>query len=190
MIDDLVTRGVTEPYRMFTSRAEFRLTLRADNADERLTPLAMRLGAVGSSRKEVFYATSAQLAYARSLLNGLSASASTLAEAGLPVGKDNVKKSAFEWAGSPELTLADMGSVFPEISSLNGSLLARLDADAKYHVYVERQKKDIERQRADERLKLPDDFDFSGIAGLSNELKARFERNRHENRPTCLAGRP
>ena len=108
----------------------------------------------------------------------LSATSSTLAEAGFPVGSENVKRSAFSWAGFPDLQLAELLRIWPQLSSIDGRLLARLDADAKYHVYVERQKKDMERQKADERLEIPVDFDFNSISGLSNELKAKFERSR------------
>jgi tRNA uridine 5-carboxymethylaminomethyl modification enzyme len=178
MIDDLITRGVTEPYRMFTSRAEFRLSLRADNADERLTPIGLQLGAVAKERRNAFNALTTDLGYGRRLLNQLSATSSTIASAGLPTGSENVKRSAFGWAGLPDLRLIDLTRIWPEISTINARLLPRLEADAKYHIYVERQKRDMERQKADEQLKIPVDFDFNGVAGLSNELKAKFERSR------------
>jgi tRNA uridine 5-carboxymethylaminomethyl modification enzyme len=178
MIDDLIMRGVTEPYRMFTSRAEFRLSLRADNADERLTPIGLRLGAIGSPRKSYFHRLLSDLVHARRRLLELSATSSTLAAAGIPAGSESVKRSAFGWAGLPDLRLADMLRIWPELSAIDNRLFARLDADAKYHVYVERQKMDMERHKADERLEIPIDFDFGSVVGLSNELKAKFERSR------------
>lgn len=178
MIDDLTTRGVTEPYRMFTSRAEFRLSLRADNADERLTPIGMRLGVIGNSRRIAFASLMAQLERARALLHQLTAPSSLLASAGMDFGRENVRRSAFEWAGRPNLELSALCRIWPELGALDVKLLSRLDADAKYHIYVARQKADIERQKADERLALPVDFDFGSIAGLSNELKGKFNQNR------------
>jgi tRNA uridine 5-carboxymethylaminomethyl modification enzyme len=178
MIDDLTTRGVTEPYRMFTSRAEFRLSLRADNADERLTSIGINLGAVKSSRTAVFQSLHTKLVESRKLLGELFATSSTLSQAGFPVGGDNMRRSAYDWASIPDLRLAELSRVWPEISSIDGKLLSRLEADAKYHVYVARQERDMERQRADERLKIPRDLDFDNIPGLSNDVKARLARNR------------
>lgn len=178
MIDDLITRGVTEPYRMFTSRAEYRLSLRADNADERLTPIGIRLGTVTLLRKSIFEASYLKLTEGRKLLQELSASSSTLAQHGFPVGTETRRRTAFGWASLPDIDLSEMSRIWPQISLLDKRLLARLEADAKYHVYVERQKSDMLRQKSDERLEIPPDFEYSNIGGLSNELKEVLARTR------------
>ena len=152
---DLIARGVTEPYRMFTSRAEFRLYLRADNADERLTPVGIRLGAIGPQRKAAFQATLSDLSYARALLQKLFATSLDLTKAGYTVGSESVKRSAFGWATSSLLQLIDGIDIWPQLSTLDSQSLNRLDADAKYDLYIERQKKDMDRQKADERLDIP-----------------------------------
>jgi tRNA uridine 5-carboxymethylaminomethyl modification enzyme len=177
MIDDLITRGVTEPYRMFTSRAEFRLSLRADNADERLTQAGINLGAVGATRRNQFAKVVSELDAARELLAHTTISASALTAAGFDVSESG-RRAAFEWASMPNISLEDLLQIVPLLGEIDPQLLPRLDADAKYSVYVERQKKDIERQREDEKLELPSEFDFQSVSGLSNELKLRFRKNR------------
>ena len=183
MIDDLIERGVTEPYRMFTSRAEFRLSLRTDNADERLTPIGLQLGTLTLARKKYFGSLMTELTAARQLLHELTATTSTLSRAGFFVEGDNVRKSAFDWASLPNVRLVELSRVWPQLSDIDDALLARLDADAKYYFYVERQKKDCARQKADGYLEIPVDLDFNAIAGLSNELKIKFR----QNRPTTIA---
>ena len=177
MIDDLITRGVTEPYRMFTSRAEFRLSLRADNADERLTQAGIELGAVGEMRRAQFVRMREKLRIAHDLLAHTNIAPSTLIAAGRAVPEGG-KRTALEWASMPNITLEDLIHIMPALRKIDPEILPRLDADAKYHVYVERQKKDIDRQRQDERLEIPPDFDFDAISGLSNELKLRFGKSR------------
>ena len=177
MIDDLITRGVTEPYRMFTSRAEFRLSLRADNADERLTQLGTALGAVGETRRNQFVRTSEKLRKAHELLRDTTVTASALIAAG-HAAPEGAKRTAFEWASVPNVNLADLVALSPALREIESDLVPRLDADAKYHVYIERQRRDIDRQRLDESLEIPPDFDFAAISGLSNELKLRFGRSR------------
>jgi tRNA uridine 5-carboxymethylaminomethyl modification enzyme len=177
MIDDLITRGVTEPYRMFTSRAEFRLSLRADNADERLTQTGIELCAVGEERRNRFIDVRDRLRKAHDLLANTTFTAATLIAAGHDV-PEGAKRTAFEWASVPHVNLADLAHVMPVLREIEPSLLSRLDADAKYHVYIERQKRDMERQREDERLEIPPDFDFESLPGLSNELKLRFRNSR------------
>jgi tRNA uridine 5-carboxymethylaminomethyl modification enzyme len=177
MIDDLITFGVTEPYRMFTSRAEYRLSLRADNADERLTPLGIELGAVSEVRRAQFAKVSRNLARGRELLSQTLFTPLVLNEAGLAAA-GNTRRSAFEWAATPGVKLESLVRISPALKEIDECLLARLDADAKYHVYVERQRKDIERSRADENLEIPDGFDFDSVAGLSNELKGKFRLHR------------
>ena len=177
MIDDLITRGVTEPYRMFTSRAEFRLSLRADNADERLTPSGIDLGAVGGKSRDRFTCGMERLRQARQLLAQTTVPSSTLIAAGFDL-PENAKKTAFEWASLPNVALQDLIRAAPALAEIDREFIPRLDADAKYHVYVERQRKDIERHKEDERLEIPSDFDFDSISGLSNELKLRFRKSR------------
>jgi tRNA uridine 5-carboxymethylaminomethyl modification enzyme len=186
MIDDLITRGVTEPYRMFTSRAEYRLSLRADNADERLTPIGIKVGAISEVRRAQFSALTDRLVRAREILTQSSISSSTLRAAGIPVS-GNGWRTTFEWAGLPDLGLDNLVRLQPILAEIDPKLMSRLDADAKYHVYVERQRKDIERQREDEKLEIPSDFDLDSVSGLSNELKLRLRKNR----PTTIghAGR-
>lgn len=174
MIDDLVTRGVTEPYRMFTSRAEYRLSLRADNADERLTDIGLSLGCVGAERARHHEASMATLRAARAKLRSLSASPTLLERSGIPVNRDGVRRSAFELASQPHLSLETLAEVWPELRAFDAKLTARLEADAKYAVYLDRQDEDIARHRRSEALTLPDDLDFAGMSGLSNEMKAKF----------------
>lgn len=181
MIDDLISRGVTEPYRMFTSRAEFRLSLRADNADERLTPLGMELDAVGAERKAQFRGLSVTLQQARHMLRSLNGGPALLNRHGLSVARDSVRRSAFEWAGFSGISLSALTSVWPELGTIDATLIPRLEADAKYDVYVERQKKDVDRQKSDEALEIPVDFDFLSIAGFSNEMKVKFHNFRPAN---------
>ena len=177
MLDDLVTRGVTEPYRMFTSRAEFRLSLRADNADERLTQLGRDLGVVGKVRSEQFATLVDTLVVARELLASTKIAATTLTAAGLEVPAKG-KKTAFEWASLPNVALQELILAVPILAGIDPKIISRLDADAKYSAYVERQRKDVEKQKEDEGLELPADFDFDSISGLSNEMKLKLRRSR------------
>ena len=174
MIDDLTTRGVSEPYRMFTSRAEFRLSLRADNADERLTSKGVALGCVGPMRAERFAATRADLKTARALMASRVASPKTLEAHAIHVNQDGVRRSAFELAAQPEYSLARLANVWPELKAIPDALVRRLEADAKYAVYVDRQQIDIDNFRKAEQLTLPADFDYAALSGLSNELRDKF----------------
>jgi tRNA uridine 5-carboxymethylaminomethyl modification enzyme len=174
MIDDLTTRGVSEPYRMFTSRAEFRLSLRADNADERLTGKGVALGCVGSERTALHLRTVAQLNAARALLKLATASPATLEGLGLGVNQDGARRSAFELAAQPQFPLATLTRVWPEIAEIPSALVARLESDAKYAVYVERQAEDVARYRRDDGLLLPDDLDYEALPGLSREMRQKF----------------
>lgn len=174
MIDDLVTRGVTEPYRMFTSRAEYRLSLRADNADERLTELGIRAGCVSTFRKERYWERTSRLKSARALLTACRASPSALAAAGVPANLDGVRRSAFDILGHCENTVAKLAAAWPELCMLDAETVRRVEFDAKYAVYLNRQDDDIERHRHEETLMIPRDLDFSGMAGLSNEMQLKF----------------
>jgi tRNA uridine 5-carboxymethylaminomethyl modification enzyme len=174
MIDDLVTKGVTEPYRMFTSRAEYRLSLRADNADERLTAKGVALGCVGPERAASHRAATARLEAARTMTKAATASPTALAAAGIAVNQDGVRRSAFELAAQPHLTIATLARVWPALRAIPPALARHLEADAKYAVYLDRQDEDVARYRRNEALTIPADFDYAGLSGLSNELKAKF----------------
>ena len=175
MIDDLVTRGVSEPYRMFTSRAEYRLSLRADNADERLTPRGLELGCVGEARAEIFAESSARLARARALVDELSLTSAAAARHGLPVTQDGQRRSAFALLSFPEIGFDRLRAIWPELTSIDDATAAQVEIDARYAVYLDRQASDIEAYRRDEELSLPAALDYSGIAGLSAELTAKLK---------------
>ncbi len=174
MIDDLTTHGVSEPYRMFTSRAEFRLSLRADNADERLTAKGVALGCVGPARAELFRRTRAELEAARALMKSAIATPATLASFGIAVNQDGVRRSAFELAAQPQFPIAALALVWPELGGVPAKLAPRLEADAKYAVYVERQAEDVARYRQEDALLLPDDLDYGSLPGLSVEIRQKF----------------
>jgi len=174
MIDDLTTKGVSEPYRIFTSRAEYRLSLRADNADERLTGKGVKLGCVGPARAAFHRDAIARLEAARATTKAATASPTALAAAGIMVNQDGVRRSAFELAAQPHLTIETLARVWPELGAIDASLARRVEADAKYAVYLDRQDEDVARYRRGEAAMIPADFDYSNLSGLSNELKAKF----------------
>lgn len=178
MIDDLVTHGVAEPYRMFTSRAEYRLRLRADNADERLAPIGIRLGLLHGDRAAIFARSELERAAARQLLAQLSASPHQLAAHGIAVRQDGQVRSLFEWLRFPAVDVAAARQVWPELAVISDTLLNRLVIDASYAAYVARQEADVAALRRDEGLTLPPDIDFSTIAGLSTEMVERLTRTR------------
>ena len=182
MIDDLVTRGVSEPYRMFTSRAEFRLTLRADNADQRLTEKGIALGLVGRTRSVAFRAKKEALASATAWAKSVSLTPNEAEKYGLRLNKDGVRRSAFEILSNPDLTFAELTAIWPEAASFPKPITTQVETDARYAVYLERQSADIEAFRRDEGLVIPLDLDFSGISGLSNEMQAKLS----QVRPTTL----
>ena len=178
MIDDLTTRGVTEPYRMFTSRAEYRLTLRADNADQRLTGQGISIGCVGAERAARHRAKMAELEAARSFAQSVSVTPSEAQRHGLALNRDGQRRTAFDLLAYPNLGLPDLASIWPEFGRLAPSIAAQLEIDAKYAVYLDRQAEDVAAFRRDESLVLPDDLDFDQIAGLSNEMKQKFAAQR------------
>jgi tRNA uridine 5-carboxymethylaminomethyl modification enzyme len=178
MIDDLVTRGVSEPYRMFTSRAEFRLKLRADNADQRLTPLGAALGCVGSGRVAAFAAKSSSLAAARQLLETLTLTPSEAAHHGLAINRDGRRRSAFELLAFPGIDLARLRGVWPELARIAEPIAAQVEVDARYAAYVRRQDADVEVLRRDEAQRIPDDFEYAALPGLSAEVRQKLERHR------------
>ena len=178
MIDDLVTRGVTEPYRMFTSRAEYRLTLRADNADQRLTPLGIAAGSVGAARATAFAAKSKRLADGAALLGTLALTPDEAAKFGLAVNRDGRKRSAFELLSYPSVDVARLAAIWPEIGKLDAAIAEQLAVDARYAAYVKRQELDIASFRKDESIAIPSGFAFSNLPGLSAELRHKLERHR------------
>ncbi len=183
MIDDLVTRGVSEPYRMFTSRAEYRLRLRADNADERLTPIGLALGLVGPERRGAFAGRRAALEEGRALLASLGLTPNEAARHGLDLNKDGRRRSAFELLSHPGIDLARLSTVWPQLSRIAPAVGAQLEIDARYAAYLERQEADIVAFRKEESLRIPTDFDYAGLPSLSSEVRQRLERQR----PATLA---
>ncbi|MCW6509893.1 tRNA uridine-5-carboxymethylaminomethyl(34) synthesis enzyme MnmG [Lichenifustis flavocetrariae] len=174
MIDDLVTRGVTEPYRMFTSRAEFRLTLRADNADQRLTPLGLAIGCVTTERAEAFDAKLQALQAARQLMHGCKATPNEAARHGMSVSQDGLRRSAFELLSYPSVEWEMLQSLWPEIAGVPDTIRPQIEADARYAVYLDRQTSDIERARREQGGTLSPDLDYAAISGLSREIRDKL----------------
>ncbi|WP_454852875.1 tRNA uridine-5-carboxymethylaminomethyl(34) synthesis enzyme MnmG [Rhizobium binxianense] len=174
MIDDLTSRGVTEPYRMFTSRAEYRLTLRADNADSRLTPLGLQLGCVGAARAARFDAFEGKLAAAREMLTSKVVTPSEARRAGLNINLDGQRRSAYELLSYPEYNLASLAAVWPELGAIEKKAGEALEIEAGYSVYLERQAGAIADLKRDEERHIPSDFEYSQLSGLSNELKLKL----------------
>jgi tRNA uridine 5-carboxymethylaminomethyl modification enzyme len=187
MIDDLVTRGVTEPYRMFTSRAEYRLTLRADNADQRLTDKGIALGCVGRERTQAHRAKMAALDAARSMARALTLTPTEAAAHGLALRKDGHRRSAFELLSHPTIGIDDLAGIWPAFGSLDPKIAEQLETDAKYEVYLSRQAADVESYRRDGSLVLPGDIDYEALAGLSNEVRHKLQT--HRPRSIGQAGR-
>ncbi len=178
LIDDLVTRGISEPYRMFTSRAEYRLTLRADNADQRLTAFGERIGVVGGVRAAHFRERQKLLEQARALLGGLSLTPSEAARHNVHLNKDGVRRTAFELLSYPDIDMERLTMIWPEVGGLGQYAAGQMEIEAKYSVYLERQDADIAALRKDEGIKLPDGMDFGAISGISNELRLKLETSR------------
>ena len=181
MVDDLITRGVTEPYRMFTSRAEFRLSLRADNADQRLTPIATQLGLVGEVRKAAFGDKQDQLIAGKSLLAGKGYTPKEVNAAGIMVTQDGNRRTAFQVLSFPEVGFSDLIALDERLESVQPEIQQQLERDALYANYIERQKRDVEAMRRDETQIIPSGFEFDGIEGLSNELKTKLNAVRPSN---------
>ncbi|MBR1273569.1 tRNA uridine-5-carboxymethylaminomethyl(34) synthesis enzyme MnmG [Bradyrhizobium sp. AUGA SZCCT0283] len=177
MIDDLVTRGITEPYRMFTSRAEYRLTLRADNADQRLTDKGIALGCVGQARSERHRDKMAALAAAKALAKSLTMTPNEAARHGLALNRDGHRRTAFELLAYPEIEWDVLRGIWPELSAVDPSIAVHLEIDAKYDVYLKRQTADVDAFRRDEGLVLTD-IDYADVPGLSNEARAKLEAAR------------
>ena len=187
LIDDLITKGVSEPYRMFTSRAEYRLSLRSDNADQRLTQLGIRFGCVSNEREQVFKEKSAELGRLIDLAKSIVVTPNEARKKDLPLNQDGVKRSLFDLLSYPDIEISDIQKHWPEIDHANPTLVEQLGIEAKYAVYLNRQKADIEALARDEAVHLPDDMKYQDIEGLSNEMKQKLE----EIRPATIgqAGR-
>jgi tRNA uridine 5-carboxymethylaminomethyl modification enzyme len=177
MIDDLVTRGITEPYRMFTSRAEYRLTLRADNADQRLTDKGIGLGCVGQARSQRHAAKMAALNAAKSHAKSLTLTPNEAARHGLALNRDGHRRSAFELLAYPEIGWSQVRGIWPELSAIDPSIAVHLEIDAKYDVYLKRQTADVDAFRRDEALVLTD-IDYADVPGLSNEARSKLQTAR------------
>ena len=178
MIDDLVSRGVTEPYRMFTSRAEFRLSLRADNADQRLTPLAASLNCVGEERRRAFGAKMELLGKGRAALEAVAFTPREAASFGMNVGQDGQRRTAFTLLSFPEITFPDLVRAAPSLAQIDAATRIQLERDATYANYLDRQRADVDAMRRDEALEIPPDFDFLALAGLSTEIKTKLAHSR------------
>jgi tRNA uridine 5-carboxymethylaminomethyl modification enzyme len=175
MIDDLVTKGVSEPYRMFTSRAEYRLSLRADNADQRLTARGLALGVVGSTRAHAFSTKMSALEAARQTTLSLSLSPREGDEHGLALNKDGVRRTAYELLSYPDMSLSRLAGIWPELGCFDSVTSAALETEALYAVYLNRQEADIAAFRRDEARALPADLDYQAVTGLSNEVRQKLE---------------
>ncbi|MGM0561484.1 MAG: tRNA uridine-5-carboxymethylaminomethyl(34) synthesis enzyme MnmG [Pseudomonadota bacterium] len=178
LIDDLITRGVTEPYRMFTSRAEYRLHLRADNADQRLTDKGLSWGCIGWARQERHADRKSRLVAGLQLVRSLEATPDALRKAGFSINRDGQRRKAFDLLRYPEITLERLKSYWPELGQLEPSIADQIEIDARYAAYLERQEADIRAYRKDEALELPADLDYGRISGLSNEVREKLEAAR------------
>jgi tRNA uridine 5-carboxymethylaminomethyl modification enzyme len=178
MIDDLVTRGVTEPYRMFTSRAEYRLQLRADNADQRLTDIGIAIGCVSNERARAHKTKSSMLKDAREFAKSVSLTPKEAEPFGISLNKDGQRRTAFELLSYPNITISDITKVWPHFAELPAKVAEQIEIDAKYEVYLSRQAADIAAFRRDESFELPADFDYAALPGLSNEMKQKLQTHR------------
>ena len=183
MIDDLTTRGVTEPYRMFTSRAEFRLSLRADNADQRLTPLAMQLGCVSAERSTVFLNKMEQMDQAMQLLSEANWTPKEITQAGIKINQDGTKRTGFQLLAFPDVVFEDLIRLQPNLAEISNEIRRQVERDALYANYIARQQRDIDLLQKDEAHVIPADFHYGQIDGLSNELTSKLEKTA----PTNLA---
>ncbi|MBN9232805.1 MULTISPECIES: tRNA uridine-5-carboxymethylaminomethyl(34) synthesis enzyme MnmG [Phyllobacteriaceae] len=178
MIDDLTSRGIAEPYRMFTSRAEFRLSLRADNADERLTPKAIELGIVSADRAQRFKEVRDRVDGARALAQEIQLTPNEAARFGIEINRDGVRRSLYELLAYPDVDVALLGQIDDRFGAVDVKTAEALEIEAKYAVYLGRQKADVEQMRHEESRLIPQDLDFAAVSGLSNELKQKMSNRR------------
>ncbi|MBL3585736.1 tRNA uridine-5-carboxymethylaminomethyl(34) synthesis enzyme MnmG [Rhodovulum sulfidophilum] len=176
MIDDLITRGVSEPYRMFTSRAEFRLSLRADNADQRLTPVGLEIGCVGDRRRTSFEAKMERLSAGRARLESMSVTPKQVAASGIKVNADGTRRSGIDLLAFPDVSFEDLIPLDPELQEVDRESRVQLARDALYANYIARQTLDVEAMRRDEAQRIPSGFDYERLEGLSAELKGKLSR--------------
>ena len=181
MIDDLVCRGVTEPYRMFTSRAEFRLSLRADNADQRLTPKGLEIGCVGRERKDIFINKINRIKKARELFENQTYTPKTLSQNGISISQDGNRRTLMQVLAFPNVSYKDLFKLEPKLIKIDEETLKQIQKDATYVNYLDRQRKDIDTIKKDERVLIPMDLDYNSIQGLSTELKVKLSRARPKN---------
>ena len=181
MIDDLVCRGVTEPYRMFTSRAEFRLSLRADNADQRLTPKGLELGCVGREREDIFINKINRIKKARELFENQTYTPKTLSQNGISISQDGNRRTLMQVLAFPNVSYKDLFKLEPKLIKIDEETLKQIQKDATYVNYLDRQRKDIDTIKKDERVLIPMNLDYNSIQGLSTELKLKLSRARPKN---------
>jgi tRNA uridine 5-carboxymethylaminomethyl modification enzyme len=181
MVDDLITRGVTEPYRMFTSRAEFRLSLRADNADQRLTPLAIDRGFCSEQRAKAYQEKSSQLSECRQILESTSYTPKQIQTAGIDINQDGTRRNLLQVLAFPNVTLNDLKALKDDLHNVDDKIADQISKDALYANYIDRQKIDIAAIQKDEGLKIPHDFDYEAIDGLSSELRMKLSRAKPPN---------
>lgn len=178
LIDDLVTQGVNEPYRMFTSRAEYRLLLRADNADQRLTPMGISIGCVGAERAAVFEQKHKDLSEARALVTSLTALPVELERLGFKVNQDGTRRSVHDLMRYPDISISALSKHWPELGKIAPAIVEQVEIDARYAGYIQRQEADIRAFRNDEVLELPKDLDYAQIGSLSNEMRLKLSTHR------------
>jgi tRNA uridine 5-carboxymethylaminomethyl modification enzyme len=180
MIDDLITKGVSEPYRMFTSRAEFRLSLRADNADQRLTETGVAIGCVGERRKTAFRKKMDKIGQTNRILKSISLSPNEIEKHGIKVNRDGRRRDGLALLALPNVGFEDLEDIFPDLTDISKETKQQISRDALYANYIDRQQRDIDAMKRDESHKIPANFDYSSISGLSNELKAKLNTVRPE----------
>jgi tRNA uridine 5-carboxymethylaminomethyl modification enzyme len=178
MIDDLVTKGVSEPYRMFTSRAEYRLSLRSDNADQRLTPLGEMAGIVGSERQNSFAGKMERLAVSRETMTGLSLTPNEAAKHGIAIRQDGVRRTALDLLALPEVDFLALTRIWPDLAGMSPDIVEQVEIDAQYAGYLDRQEADVLAFRRDEGRALPEGLNYGAVIGLSNEVRQKLERIR------------